>query len=835
MASISRRFSTAAVAAAAISTALLIPSQASATARHTESTTSSAPTLATPTPTAPADNDTTPLKDVVLAWDSVAGAASYTVEISPNDQFTNNQVTLPDGGVTDNTTYDVPISLPHASYYWRVQAVAGSSVSDWSTPRQFLHEWDANTDPSGSFSMLTTPSDSPLFSWTPVQDASLYNVRLSTRPDFTGADTYDCWTAATSLYPYDSVDRDNSTTGCFSQANLTDGTKYYWEVRPYDDTTAPSVTGDTVNDPDWECDTNVPECDAVAQFGSFTFTPVAAGTPDQNTPVQNLQTSYISGSDQLACSTGNDPCPTTPTLSWSPVAGANYYRVRIYLDPDETNTYRTYETPYPALTPRDLLPDNQTGTSYFWSVEAGTCVNSIDDNNCAAPEPGQSQAEACASGSGTSGPVISSVSAPQNPVPGGSKVTVTIDGSNFDAGACVTPSAGEVVSTNYVSPTEVQATWDTPYGDASQDVTFTVTNSDGSTSAASTDSITVESADKTVFYGGTSDGSEFSVNTGAVTPSSPADGATVSNRNLVYSWSDYLNSGGQGSTEARNYEVQVATDDNFNNVVQDYKDIDFTHYVDPLAALKSGTYFWRVGVIDETGNLLHWSSVRSMTVEATGPKISITSKSGIGVKSPVAIRSSAALTGVTTGSDSPSIYLVDAKGNPVSGTLTKTGATTYTFTPSQPLVTGGSYAVGVAAGVTDAVGNQAVASSASVTTTTKADNTSAGWTFSKGWKTQKNSSAIGGSFASAGKGKVATIQVDGSSATLSACKAPSYGSIAISAGGKVKTVSLHQGFTQCGLTVWTGSLKPGVQTIKVRVVKGTGDIDELTVAAAKSS
>src|SRR5437764_11271998 len=80
-------------------------------------TTQSAPTL-----TAPANDplSATPLKNVVLQWNPVQYAASYEVQISPNGDFTNNTVTLPNNGVTVNNFYEVPLSLPHASYFWHV-------------------------------------------------------------------------------------------------------------------------------------------------------------------------------------------------------------------------------------------------------------------------------------------------------------------------------------------------------------------------------------------------------------------------------------------------------------------------------------------------------------------------------------------------------------------------------------------------------------------------------------------------------------------------------------------------------------------------------------------
>ena len=56
-----------------------------------------------PTLVAPIDTrgtETNPLQHVVLSWDAVAGTDHYAVQISPNEDWTNNRVTLPQGGLT---------------------------------------------------------------------------------------------------------------------------------------------------------------------------------------------------------------------------------------------------------------------------------------------------------------------------------------------------------------------------------------------------------------------------------------------------------------------------------------------------------------------------------------------------------------------------------------------------------------------------------------------------------------------------------------------------------------------------------------------------------------
>src|SRR3954471_6892210 len=90
-------------------------------------------TQAAPNLVGPADDPTgnDAIKDLVLSWSPVTYATRYQVQISPNGDWTNNVVSLPDSGRTINTTYEVPISLPHAFYFWRVRALHSGAHTAW--------------------------------------------------------------------------------------------------------------------------------------------------------------------------------------------------------------------------------------------------------------------------------------------------------------------------------------------------------------------------------------------------------------------------------------------------------------------------------------------------------------------------------------------------------------------------------------------------------------------------------------------------------------------------------------------------------------------------------
>ncbi|HTR71262.1 MAG TPA: Ig-like domain-containing protein, partial [Mycobacteriales bacterium] len=248
-------------------------------------------------------------------------------------------------------------------------------------------------------------------------------------------------------------------------------------------------------------------------------------------------------------------------------------------------------------------------------------------------------------------------------------------------------------------------------------------------------------------------------------------------------------------------------------------------FVSPSA---SGDYVWRVAAVDETGNVLAASNTSSQfTIDNTPPVLTISTKSGVGVEGPLTISSTEALSGAS----SSTVHVVLAgTSTPVAGTLTSSSAKTWQFTPNSPLVVGGTYKLKLDPTVTDAAGNSGVVGGNGVRVTTKAPDTSKAWGFTGTWKAKSASGALSGSYKQSSKGHKATVEVVGTKATLYACKSPSFGSVTVTVGGHSKTVSEHQSYTRCGVAVWSKTLAKGKQTIVVKVAKGKGNIDELTVS-----
>lgn len=813
-----RRITLIALAAAALALGVVAPS-----------TPAVASTVPPPRVISPANDPSAPLKDLILRWHSVAGASKYQVQISPNKDWTNNTVQLPNSGMTLATLFEMPISLPHATYYWRVRAHAGGSWGPYSTPRQFLREW------AGPFEMLQQPSSTdPTLIWTAVPGASVYLVRFSTDPGFPTAGTVRCFTQQTSFTPYALESQEKAIDGaCFGFANLTNGKSYYWQVQPFDNTTAAPLVTDTKNDPAWECSTPQPECDGHGIIGGpFVYKAPVAGPFNYSTTVTGLKTTWhTTDTAGTTCDT-TSACPMTPTFSWTPAKDANYYRVFVFRDPAATNVYRTYDTLWPEITPRDGYLDAQAGSSYYWAVAPGTCVLAPDNRTCS-PVEGTAAACSIEGTNATSTPVVTGLQVAPGPgvtgsssIDGGSIVTVTLTGSGFNSGLCVDPSAGAVTKITNTS-SSITFTYSAP--NSGGDITFSVTNPDGGTSPTDNAPILKVSSGQTVKLGALSDTATFNKRTDPVPLIEPADGAVEHGKTFTFRWGDFLATGGKGGYDARNYELQLSTTIGFHAPALTLTSIDLTQYTDLLGTLSNGHYFWRVAPIDETGNLLTWSKIREVTVNANSPGVHFSSHDGVRVNHPLKITFSDVIKGVST----RTLKVVPAgKAGfaAVRGKL-RLGSSPrhFVFVPKRPLATGATYHLVVSRKLADANGNPVIVRGGPIRTSVLAKNTSHGWRYSSGWTRHQASNAFSGSYVEASRERRASISVAGDQVYIAGCKGPGMGTISFSIAGRQHTVHENQSFTACGVVLWHRALPDGIHTLHVRVTHGRANFDAASV------
>ncbi len=159
------------------------------------------------TPSGGADASPSP----VLAWDRVADATSYDVQVASTSAFNPTLFTK-----TTTNRQVVPTSLlPEGTVYWRVRANAATGPSAWATTEIKVAATQAPTPlgPPDDGPALEQPTNPPLLSWTAVQGATSYQVEVDPDGDFIGAAQYN--TKVPSLLVPDPAANGN----------------YYWHVR----------------------------------------------------------------------------------------------------------------------------------------------------------------------------------------------------------------------------------------------------------------------------------------------------------------------------------------------------------------------------------------------------------------------------------------------------------------------------------------------------------------------------------------------------------------------------------------------------------------------------
>ncbi len=92
--------------------------------------------LTAPVSIAPTDNQTNVALKPTFTWNAVKGSSSYSLQVGTSlSDWTNPLVN--NSGIKDTSvTLGSPLTV-RTAYFWRVQAVSGSSIGPWSTIRKF--------------------------------------------------------------------------------------------------------------------------------------------------------------------------------------------------------------------------------------------------------------------------------------------------------------------------------------------------------------------------------------------------------------------------------------------------------------------------------------------------------------------------------------------------------------------------------------------------------------------------------------------------------------------------------------------------------------------------
>jgi len=160
----------------------------------------------------PNDNAIEISKDTTLVWNAVPDAASYRIQLSPDQTFASR---IYDSSVT-SVSINVYGLASNVKYFWRVNATNVSGTSNWSSVWNFTTKVATPTTPT-----LISPIDNSTnillpaaLTWNASANATSYQLQVSLNPFFT-----------TPI-----VDQVGITTTSFSSTGLLNDTKYYWRV-----------------------------------------------------------------------------------------------------------------------------------------------------------------------------------------------------------------------------------------------------------------------------------------------------------------------------------------------------------------------------------------------------------------------------------------------------------------------------------------------------------------------------------------------------------------------------------------------------------------------------
>lgn len=315
--------------------------------------------------TGPVDSFDAPVREVVLDWEPVPGAANYELQIGTDNDFLS--VVHSRAGIV-GTRYSPPDGLDNDEYYWRVRAIdASGNRASWPmTPWRFRRAWPEQprmVHPQGD-----VPNDIPFFyQWDPIELASSYMVHL-----------YDSRGIIVCKAPITV-----HTTLANSRCAPSSPGHYSWKVLGMDGGGSPDPTTDVVGQ----------------SPSTFYYNGRSPVTAKSNLTVDMVTGHAVSMSGTAAyASDRRDVCTATlpatcvarqtPVMSWDPTPGAVAYRLVIARDRELTNVIKEVDVTDPVWTPAASLEDSQAGSAYFWAVRP-CWKNPPSESFCAPPQHAQ--------------------------------------------------------------------------------------------------------------------------------------------------------------------------------------------------------------------------------------------------------------------------------------------------------------------------------------------------------------------------------------------------------------------------------------------------------------
>jgi len=282
-------------------------------------------------------NGTYPTFTPTFRWTAELGAQFYRLQYSTDPTFAANVTQIE----TRNTTYTPTNPLPNdVNYYWRVQTVSGSSLSNWSGVWSFRKQWyikPVTLTPRNGYPSVRHP----FFSWTPVPGASYYYIEIGTTPDL----------------QTNRIAENTSNTWYAPNNYLGNEFTYYWKVTPYDKNNARGVSSDLAS-----------------YVSSYTMMAPMLVYP----PYYYLPNDFPSPNLDVAMQPHEDRTVALPVFTWHRLTGPAptgdtlpvFYRVEVNSDPTFINppvwTVDTENTNATPTSANPFLP--VAGVDYYWRV-----------------------------------------------------------------------------------------------------------------------------------------------------------------------------------------------------------------------------------------------------------------------------------------------------------------------------------------------------------------------------------------------------------------------------------------------------------------------------------
>jgi hypothetical protein len=528
-----------------------------------------------------------PSTPATLSWTSVPLATKYLVSVSLDDRLSS----LLDVGAgataveTTATTFTIPRLLaPGRDYYWGVTPVDAEGHHGLpSTVGHFTWTWPSTTTthPVSDFGDLTLlqPGElaAPTFSWDPVPGAVRYEVEVNAGDSSFPANSKVCCS-------------DTVTTNSLTPVAIFENNTFNWRVRAID------ANGDN---------------------GAWNVGPPFTKEFADTTPsVACLR--VIDGTEaDPGCANSHSGSPivvSSPIVTWEPVPGASGYLIycSCQTSPIYDNTPQTaisFSNDYvgavvwPFGPNPDSLPPGPLANGGTYTITVIPRADNPSVEGTPASVTFQYQTPAPASGDTSMqpadyvrpGPGASLTHTPYfawNPIQGATKYWVVVA---KDASFTNVIDNGYTTQNSY-APSISRGT----YADDNTPYYWAVFPADAGNNVLGPTNPALDHPQS------------FRKNSQPPNLTSPADGQALGVPEPQFIWANL--------PYAKHYELQVATDSNFSNLVDDVETAADSYTAERTYPASSVLY-WRVRGIDTSNRSLAWSASRSFSLGLPAPTV----------------------------------------------------------------------------------------------------------------------------------------------------------------------------------------------------------------------